>query len=101
VPDGGELLKEPGELYLNLKTQMFLSAVSQEEQERTKEETLDDLFPASLGDTLRARHPGTDLTPSEVEFVNAANARKEYLQNDSTDADSICKRCTAPALIVS
>lgn len=91
VPDGGELQKEPGSLYINLKTQMYLSAVSQEEQERSKEETLDDLFPASLADTLRARHPGTDLTPSEVDFVNEANARREYLQTDSGDADSICR----------
>jgi hypothetical protein len=70
---------------------MYLSAVSQEEQERTKEETLDDLFPASLADTLRARHPGSDLSASEIEFTNAANARREYLQNDPGDVDSICK----------
>ncbi|KFY42069.1 hypothetical protein V494_02611, partial [Pseudogymnoascus sp. VKM F-4513 (FW-928)] len=89
VADGAELQKEPGMLYLNLKTQMYLSAVSQEEQERTKDEVLDDLFPVSLGDTLRARHPGSDLTQSEVEFVKEANARREYLQNDSGDPDSI------------
>ncbi|ELR02040.1 hypothetical protein GMDG_05202 [Pseudogymnoascus destructans 20631-21] len=89
VADGAELQTEPGLLYLNLKTQMYLSAVSQEEQERTKDEVLDDLFPVSLGDTLRARHPGSDLTQSEIEFVKEANARREYLQNDSTDPDSI------------
>ncbi|OBT73647.1 hypothetical protein VF21_07350 [Pseudogymnoascus sp. 05NY08] len=89
VADGAELQTEPGLLYLNLKTQMYLSAVSQEEQERTKDEVLDDLFPVSLGDTLRARHPGSDLTQSEVEFVKEANARREYLQNDSGDPDSI------------
>lgn len=91
VADGAELQKEPGLLYLNLKTQMYLSAVSQEEQERTKDEVLDDLFPVSLADTLRARHPGSDLTQSEIEFVKEANARREYLQNDSGDPDSICK----------
>ncbi|OBT98169.2 TTAGGG repeat binding factor [Pseudogymnoascus verrucosus] len=89
VADGAELQTEPGLLYLNLKTQMYLSAVSQEEQERTKDEVLDDLFPVSLGDTLRARHPGSDLTQSEIEFVKEANARREYLQNDSGDPDSI------------
>ncbi|OBT62835.1 hypothetical protein VE03_07578 [Pseudogymnoascus sp. 23342-1-I1] len=89
VADGAELQTEPGLLYLNLKTQMYLSAVSQEEQERTKDEVLDDLFPVSLADTLRARHPESDLTQSEVEFVKEANARREYLQNDSGDPDSI------------
>lgn len=83
------MTKEPGQLYLNLKTQMYLSAVSSEEQERTKEEVLDDLFPVGLSDTLRARHSGMDLTQSELQFINDANERKQYLQNDSGDPDSI------------
>jgi hypothetical protein len=91
VADGGELEKDPGMLFLNLKTQMFLSAVSQEEQERSKEEILDDLFPSNLGETLLARHPGLELSPVEIEFVNEAKARRELLQNDAGDVDSICK----------
>ena len=91
VPDGGELQKEPGQLYLNLKTQMYLSALSSEEQEKTTEETLNDLFPANLADILRARHPQMELTQAELEFINESNARKQYLQNDSGDETTIGK----------
>lgn len=89
VPDGGELQKEPGQLYLNLKTQMYLSALSSEEQEKTTEETLNDLFPANLAEILRARHPQMELTQAELEFINDSNARKQYLQNDSGDETTI------------
>lgn len=91
MPDGGELQKEPGQLYLNLKTQMYLSALSSEEQEKTTEETLNDLFPANLAEILRARHPNMELTQAELEFINDSNARKQYLQNDSGDETTIGK----------
>lgn len=92
VPDGEELQKEPGMLYLNLKTQMYLSAISQEEQEMTREEILDDLFPADLEEILLSRHPGTALTSDEVEFLKEVKARRDYLQNEIGDVDSLCKR---------
>ena len=92
TPDGSELQKEPGMLYLNLKTQMYISAISQEEQERPKDDILDDLFPASIGDILRARHPGQDLTPGEVEFVNEAKTRREFLQTQTLDIDQLRKQ---------
>jgi len=92
VPDGEVVQKDPGMLYLNLKTQMYLSAISQEEQEMAREEILDDLFPAGLEEMLLARHPEIPLAASELEFVNEAKARREYLQNEPGDVDSICKR---------
>jgi protein TBF1 len=91
VPHGEELKKEPGMLYLNLKTQMYLSAVSQEEQEMAREEILDELFPAGFEELLLARHAETPLTPSEVEIVNEAKARRDYLLYAPGDVDSICK----------
>jgi hypothetical protein len=91
VPEEGELLKDHGMLYLNLKTQMYLSAISQEEQERTREEILEDLFPDNIIETFQARHPGIALGPNEVDFVNEAKARRAYLQNEPGDADSICE----------
>jgi protein TBF1 len=91
VADGEELQKEPGMLYLNLKTQMYLSAISQEEQEMTREEVLDDLFPGNLEEMLLARHSGTGLTLDEMEFLKEAKARRDYLQNETGDIDSICK----------
>jgi protein TBF1 len=79
-------------LYLNLKTQMYLSAISQEEQERSREEILDDLFPDNLAETLQARHPETPLSPNETDFVSEAKARREHLQGEPGDADSICEQ---------
>lgn len=78
-------------LYLNLKTQMYLSAISQEEQEMTREEVLDDLFPVDLEEMLLARHSGIGLTSDEMEFLKEAKARRDYLQNETGDVDSICK----------
>lgn len=92
VPDKEELQKEPGTLFVNLKTQMYLSAISQEEQEMSREEILDDLFPAGLEDMLLARHPGTALTLDEVEFLKEAKERRESLHNEPGDAESICER---------
>lgn len=89
--DGSELQKEPGMLYLNLKTQMYISAISQEEQERSKDDILDDLFPSSLDEILRARHPGQDLTSGEVEFVNEARARRDMLQTETLNIDQLRK----------
>jgi protein TBF1 len=91
VPEGGELQIDHGMLYLNLKTQMYLSAISQEEQERTREEILEDLFPDNISETLQARHLEIGLGPNEVDFVNEAKARRAYLQNEPGDADTICK----------
>jgi protein TBF1 len=92
VPDGEGLPRESGMLYLNLKTQMYLSAISQEEQEQTKEEILDDLFPPDMEERLLARHPGTTLTSDEMEFLKEAKDRRDYLQSEAGDVDSICKK---------
>jgi hypothetical protein len=90
-PDGAPLEEVPGQLYINLKTQMFLSAVLQEEQEKTKEDLLDDFFPANLDDFLSRRHLGTPLSQSEVDLVASAKARRELLMNETSDVESIRK----------
>ena len=91
TPDGEPLEKVPGELFLNLKTQMYLSAVSQEEQERTKEDILEDLFPLNFEDNLIDRHPETPLSQSELIFIELLQARREYLMDQPSDIDSIRK----------
>lgn len=91
TPDSKPLKKAPGELFLNLKTQMYLSAVSQEEQERTKEDILEDLFSLDLEDVLAGRHLDIPLSQSETKFIEASKARREYLMNQPSDADSIRK----------
>lgn len=87
--EGVPLQKEAGDLYLNLKTQIYLSAVSQEEQERTREDILEDLFPNDLDRLLQSRHLDQPLSQSEVEFISSYVARREFLGNAPIDLDSI------------
>jgi hypothetical protein len=89
TPDGAPLERDPGELYLNLKTQMYLSAVSQEEQERTKEDILEDLFPVGIDELLAGRHLESPLSQNELDFIDSSKHRREYLMNEPSDADSI------------
>ncbi|KAK9317704.1 telomere repeat binding factor-domain-containing protein [Lipomyces starkeyi] len=78
VPDGARLLKSQGALYLDLKTQAFISAMGQ--GERSKDEILDDLFPDDLDRLLvTRRHGARTLTPSEQDFIARCKSRKEIL----------------------
>ncbi|KAI9803419.1 MAG: TTAGGG repeat binding factor [Piccolia ochrophora] len=78
VPDGGRLLKSQGGLYLDLKTQAYLSAMAN--GERTRDEILEDLFPNDLEDRLLSRRPGArQLSPSEIDFVKRARSRRDHL----------------------
>lgn len=101
TPDGACLEKEPGELLVNLKTQMYLSMVTSEEQTDTKEDVLEEMFPYDFEEVLRQRHPDVPLSQDEREFVNSINARREYLMNEPTDVDAIrgfknpCLTCAA------
>jgi protein TBF1 len=74
---------------------MFLSAVTQEEQERTKEDVLEDLFPVGLDEFLMSRHPDTGLAQSESEFLQATQDRRDYLMMEANDLESI-RRCLFP-----
>ncbi|TQS34641.1 hypothetical protein Golomagni_04967 [Golovinomyces magnicellulatus] len=87
--EGVPLQKEAGDLYLNLKTQIYLSAVSQEEQERTREDILEDLFPNDLDRLLQSRHLDQPLSQSEVEFMGSYVTRRDFLGNAPIDLDSI------------
>ncbi|CAZ85827.1 unnamed protein product [Tuber melanosporum] len=78
VPDGGRLLKSQGALYLDLKTQAYISAMST--NERGKEDILLDLFPDDMNSILLNRKPGAkQLTPSELDFVHRLAQRKQHL----------------------
>jgi hypothetical protein len=78
-------------LCTNLKTQMYLSALGEEDNEKTKEEILDDLFPSNMSGILMARHPDVQLSESEIEFISSCQARKDYLLGIPADAESIRK----------
>lgn len=79
VPEGGRLLKSQGALFLDLKTQAYISAL--EQGEREQEEILGDLFEDDLASKLLdRRHTAKQLTPTEVDFVNRIRSRKEHLK---------------------
>ena len=88
MQDGGRLLKSQGALFLDLKTQAYLSAMAN--GERTKAEILEDLFPDDLGERLMSRRPlAKQLTPSEIDFVKRARSRMEHLLMQPEDEDVI------------
>ncbi|KAI9845689.1 MAG: TTAGGG repeat binding factor [Thelocarpon superellum] len=88
VPEGGRLLKSQGGLFLDLKTQAYLSAMAN--GERSRDEILEDLFPDSLGERLMSRRPhAKQMTPSEVDFVKRARSRRDHLRSEPDDEASL------------
>ena len=91
--DGAKMLKSHAKLFLDLKTQAFISAVTSDKAiifkvHRTREEILDALFPSQLDKHLLARRSGAaQLTPTEREFVERArNRRKALLEESDSEA---------------
>ena len=85
LSDGSRLLKNQAQLFLDLKTQAYISAVNS--GDRSRDEILEDLFPRDLDERLLKRRPGAkQLTPSEADFVQRArNRRKALLEEPRTD----------------
>ncbi|CEP64082.1 Tbf1p LALA0_S10e01860g [Lachancea lanzarotensis] len=83
----GRLLKPQAVLYLNLKTQAYISAMdpwkecSAEELARTKQEILDQIFPANMKAFLltKKRLRTNRLSPSEEDFMTRCSHRREKL----------------------
>ena len=88
VADGNRLLKSQAQLFLELKTQAYISAV--QNTDRSREEILEDLFPTNFDQLLLKRRPGAkQLAPSEAEFTQRARNRRRALLDDGMNADSI------------
>ncbi|KAK5140225.1 hypothetical protein LTR04_003103, partial [Oleoguttula sp. CCFEE 6159] len=90
VPPGGKLLKWQGALFLDLKTQAYISALLAGDCSR--DEIVDDLFPTDLGDRIRARRPDAStqqLAPSEQDFVERAASRRLYLLAEPTTSEAL------------
>lgn len=73
----GRLFKPQASLYLNLKTQAYISAV--EVDERSREEILNDIIPDNLTEILQAKRKVKNLSPSELEFIEQCKIRKNLL----------------------
>lgn len=89
APEGAFLEEEPSKLLLNLRTQMYLSSVSQEEQEDTKEDLLDRYFSlAELRTNLEARHLHHSLSDAEVRFLDECKQRVQYLMASANNIET-------------
>ena len=78
VPLGHRLLKWQGAIYLELKTQTYISALIN--SDGNPEAMLDELFPSDLDAQILSRHPDApSLSPSEQDFIDRSRARKSYL----------------------
>jgi len=88
IPQGHDLSQDAADIFLALKTQIFL-AMLDGQQERTRDEILDEVFPSTMQSILEAHHMGWPLNSIETQFLADAEARKTMLRNGSDDADSI------------
>ena len=88
VADGNRLLKSQAQLFLELKTQAYISAV--QNTDRSREDILEDLFPSNLEELLLKRRPGAkQLAPSEADFVQRAKNRRRALLDEASSIVSI------------
>jgi hypothetical protein len=90
VPEGQHMPSDVAELYIGLKTQMFLTSLESEES-TTRDQLLQDLFVTGQEEALISHHPDLQMSDSEKSFLADAEARKAMLFNESGDPDNICK----------
>jgi len=88
MADGQKMLKTQAQIFLDLKTQAYISALTS--KDRSRQEILDDLFPADLEHRLLSRRPGAkQVAPSEQDFLQRArNRRKALLDEPDTEEAS-------------
>ncbi|KAG9231801.1 telomere repeat binding factor-domain-containing protein [Amylocarpus encephaloides] len=89
TPERKTMESSAGMLFVNLKTQMYLSACGEEDNDRTKEDILEEIFPSALGDMVMSRHPEVQLSQSEKGFLSECQSRKAYLSSIPSTAESI------------
>lgn len=75
----GKLLKPQAILYLDLKTQAYISAI--EAGERSRVQILDDILPENIDIILMSRRDVKILSPTEMDFVDRCKARRNVLLN--------------------
>lgn len=88
VPQGHRLLKWQGAMYLELKTQTYISALIN--SDGSPENMLEELFPSDLDSQILARHPDApSMSPSEQDFIDRCRARKSYLLDEPSAQDAV------------
>lgn len=87
VPLGHRLLKWQGAIYLEMKTQTYISSLLN--SQGNPEDLLDELFPPDLDAQILTRHPDApSLSPSEQDFFDRSRARKSYLLAEPASAEA-------------
>jgi hypothetical protein len=90
MPTGSRLLKSEGALYLELKTQAFITIMMN--GGANKDDVLDKLFPRDLQlSILRRRPEPTHLAPSEADFISRVNTRRQYLNAGAQSVESLAQ----------
>lgn len=85
VPLGHRLLKWQGAVYLEMKTQTYISSLLN--SQGSPGDLLDELFPPDLDAQILTRHPDApSLSPSEQDFIDRSRARKSYLLAEPASA---------------
>ena len=93
--DGTKMLKPHAQLFLDVKTQAYISAVTSDKAaivvgQRSKEGILNALFPPELDQHILSRRPGAaQLTPVERQFVEQARTRRAVLLEESQSEEAI------------
>lgn len=88
VPLGHRLLKWQGAIYLELKTQTYISALIN--SDGLPEAMLDELFPQDLDAQILTRHPDApSLSPSEQDFIDRCRARRNYLLAEGSTEEAL------------
>ena len=88
VPLGHRLLKWQGAIYLELKTQTYISALIN--SDGSPEAMLDELFPSDLDAQILTRHPDApSLSPSEQDFIDRSRQRRNYLLAEESTEEAL------------
>ena len=88
VPLGHRLLKWQGAIYLELKTQTYISALIN--SDGSPEAMLDELFPSDLDAQTLTRHPDApSLSPSEQDFIDRSRQRRNYLLAEESTEEAL------------
>ncbi|KAF2667679.1 hypothetical protein BT63DRAFT_456980 [Microthyrium microscopicum] len=87
MPNGSRLLKAEGNMWLELKTQAYISMMM---NGANRDDLLEKLFPRDLQNAITRRRPEpTHLAPNEIDFLNRIANRRDKLANWPADVSSL------------
>jgi protein TBF1 len=94
VPEAGSLSGTVSELFLSLKTQVFMKALAEEGSQKPKDQLAQEIFLGGLEEKLRSRSADLELSPTDQGFLASIDIRKDMLlveMGDETDGRMFVK----------